>query len=309
MNTDLSPTRNNPGPGQYDLQNAKNLNQHNSQQFSVGKASRSPSVNKSLLGVPGPGNYQSTLVDKRSAPKFGFGSSGRAVVGGSVMANPGPGSYKALEFVGKESPSPSIHAKLSYKAIDKTPGPGAYDASDKNRRTAPSYSPGLEQRKGPGGRHDGPAANHYNPSNAYTTKQAAKWGFGSELRGKDQKTNSPGPGNYQLKPLDFDKDKPRFHMGIKLKPTRGEDVPGAGTYDPNPDKTKKSLPSYSMKQKLGSSLVGGSASPGPGNYEIHSKNKPAAPGYGFGTSTRKGPKGMDVPGPGSYKINCTISDL
>ena len=98
-------------------------------------------------------------------------------------------------------------------------------------------------------------------------------------------------------------------MGIKLRQTVLENVPGAGTYNPAPEKTKKSLPSYSMKQKLGSSLGGGSISPGPGNYEIHSKNKPAAPGYGFGTSTRKGAKGMDVPGPGSYKINCSISDL
>ena len=67
---------------------------------------------------------------------------------GSVMANPGPGSYKPLEFVGKEAPSPSVHAKLSYKPIEatggKTPGPGAYDSSSKNRHTAPSYSPGLE---------------------------------------------------------------------------------------------------------------------------------------------------------------------
>ena len=147
LNNDTSPTRQNPGPGAYDLQNAKNPNQRTSQQFSVGKASRSPAANKSLLGVPGPGNYQTSLVDKRSAPRFGFGSGGRAVVG-SVMTNPGPGSYQALEFVGKEAPSPSVHAKLSYKPIEqtggKTPGPGAYDASAKHRRTAPSYSPGLE---------------------------------------------------------------------------------------------------------------------------------------------------------------------
>jgi hypothetical protein len=64
-----------------------------------------------------------------------------------------------------------------------------------------------------------------------------------------------------------------------------------------------------MGQKLGSSLAGGSISPGPGNYEINSSNKISAPGYGFGTSKRKGPKGLDVPGPGSYKINCSISDL
>ena len=151
------------------------------------------------MGVPGPGNYQSSLVDKRSAPRFGFGSGGRNVMG-SVMANPGPGSYKPLEFVGKEGPGQSMHSKLQYKPIEqtggKTPGPGAYDSSAKNRHTAPAYSPGLEQRKAPGVKADAPAANHYNPSSTFTTKQAAKWGFGSELRGRDQKTLSPGPGNY-----------------------------------------------------------------------------------------------------------------
>jgi hypothetical protein len=66
----------------------------------------------------------------------------------SVMNNPGPGSYKPLEFVGKEAPSPSVHAKLTYKPIEmtggKTPGPGAYESNANNRHTAPAYSPGKE---------------------------------------------------------------------------------------------------------------------------------------------------------------------
>ena len=239
----------------------------------MGKAGRSPTVNKALIGVPGPGNYQSSLVDKKSAPRFGFGSGGRQVMG-SVLNVPGPGSYKPLEFVGKEAPSPSVHAKLTYKPIEqtggKTPGPGTYESTSKNRHTAPSYSPGLEQRKGPGGKTDGPAANHYNPSNSFTTNQAAKWGFGSEMRNNNVKTLSPGPGNYQIKPIAFDQEKPKFHMGIKLKPTKETTaVPGAGTYEPAPEKTKKNLPAYSMKMKLGSSLAGNTLSPGPGNYEVH----------------------------------------
>lgn len=99
--------------------------------------------------TPGPGNYQSSLVDKSAAPRFGFGSGGRAVMG-SVMNAPGPGTYKPLEFVGKEATSSSIHAKLSYKPIEntggKTPGPGTYEgnAHKVGKRTAPAYSPGRE---------------------------------------------------------------------------------------------------------------------------------------------------------------------
>lgn len=120
---------------------------NNTQIFSVGKSGRSPTVNKTQTHFPGPGNYQSSLVDKNAAPRFGFGTGGRAVMN-SVMSVPGPGQYKPLEFVGKEAPAPSVHAKLSYKPIEQTggntPGPGAYESHVKNRRTAPSYSPGLE---------------------------------------------------------------------------------------------------------------------------------------------------------------------
>lgn len=40
-------------------------------------------------------------------------------------------------------------------------------------------------------------------------------------------------------------------MGQKLKDAKEvTTVPGAGTYDPEPEKTKKNLPAYSMKMKL-----------------------------------------------------------
>lgn len=114
----------------------------------------------------------------------------------------------------------------------------------------------------------------------------------------------PGPGNYEIKPRAFNSENPRFFMGQKLKDAKEVTVvPGAGTYDPSHEKTKKNLPAYSMKMKLNSSLDTNSISPGPGNYDFTAKNKPLAPQYGFGTSTRKAPKGMAVPGPGSYKIN------
>lgn len=54
-------------------------------------------------------------------------------------------------------------------------------------------------------------------------------------------------------------------------------VPGAGSYNPAHESTKKQLPSYSMKQKLGSSLGSDNKVPGPGNYEASLKNKRNAP--------------------------------
>jgi len=63
------------------------------------------------LNVPGPGNYQSSLVDKTAAPKFGFGSEKRDGMA-SKHNFPGPGQYVAPNLTGKEGKSSSIHAKI-----------------------------------------------------------------------------------------------------------------------------------------------------------------------------------------------------
>lgn len=47
---------------------------------------------------PGPGNYEMSLNDKRSSPKFGFGSSTRGKLNGNNV--PGPGAYKINSSIG-----------------------------------------------------------------------------------------------------------------------------------------------------------------------------------------------------------------
>jgi len=79
--------------------------------------------------------------------------------------------------------------------------------------------------------------------------------------------------------LAFEIEKPRFHVGVRTKdPKPTTVVPGAGAYDPKTDYTKKNLPSYSMKIKLGSSLASSTTYvPGPGNYNSSMTNKRASP--------------------------------
>lgn len=44
-------------------------------------------------------------------------------------------------------------------------------------------------------------------------------------------------------------------MGEKIKDLKANTtVPGAGTYDPKPSALQKTMPAFSMKAKLGSSL-------------------------------------------------------
>ena len=57
-------------------------------------------------------------------------------------------------------------------------------------------------------------------------------------------------------------------MGLKLKDSHSTklNVPGAGSYDPSPDKITKKSPGYSMGAKLKSELVKDTKVPGPGAY-------------------------------------------
>ena len=100
---------------------------------------------------------------------------------------------------------------------------------------------------------------------------------------------SPGPGSYVHKSVCFDVEKPKFHVGTKLADLKPSVMtPGAGSYDPTHHFSKKNLPSYSMKMKLGSSLTSSNGFvPGPGNYSVSLGNKKASPQYGFGSSTRE----------------------
>ena len=100
-------------------------------------------------------------------------------------------------------------------------------------------------------------------------------------------------------------------MGAKISPLKSATiVPAPGTYNPDASKVMKTLPRFSMKAKLGSSLVGNSFAPGPGNYEVHLKNKHAAPKFGFGSSKRVDMGSTSIsPGPGSYAIASLVGNV
>ena len=76
-------------------------------------------------------------------------------------------------------------------------------------------------------------------------------------------------------------------MGNKLPELKSNTkVPAPGTYDPSISFISRNEPAFSMKARHGDSLLLKSLGPGPGNYEIHLKNKRDAPKFGFGSSKR-----------------------
>lgn len=257
----------------------------------MGNSTRLPQVARGQEMNPGPANYTISLLNKASAPKFGFGSSQREAMGGKESGSfPGPGQYVAQSMMsGSKS---SIHAKLEYKTIQNTagdtPGPSAYELTLKNKHSYPAYKLGTEKRDTSSGKHVGPASNTYLPSMSFTSKAAAKWGFGSETRQAMGKSGqSPGPDSYALKSMSFDSEKPRFHVGMRLSPSKETTVvPGPGNYNPDMSKVQKSMPKFSMKVKLGSSLGNDNFGPAPGQYDSHLNNRTSAPKFGFGSSKR-----------------------
>ena len=168
---------------------------------------------------------------------------------------PGPGAYTHQSKCGQEGKANSMHCKLEYKPIEKTggftPGPGSYEFNANNKKKEPVWGTGTEKRAEMA--KTGmvvPAPNAYKPSLSMTQKNEARWVFGSEQRkGPVEKSSiAPGPGNYALEPMAFDHKKPRFHVGQKIAPLKGNTtVPGAGAYNPIPENTISKQPIYSMK--------------------------------------------------------------
>ena len=107
LRNDMSPMKNIPGPGQYDLQNKDNANFKNSKKFSVGTSQRGSLTNRSL-NVPGPGNYQDSLYHKNQSPRYGFGSGKRPAMGKGTFS-PGPGAYPTKNITGNEGNKNTLH--------------------------------------------------------------------------------------------------------------------------------------------------------------------------------------------------------
>lgn len=104
-------------------------------------------------GIPGPGGHSPDYrALKTAAPRFGFGSEVRRDSAVDKLKwTPGPGTYAIPTVIGKEGPSKTLHAALTYspelKEHMKKPGPGAYDGDVlKTRKADPQYKLGTGQR-------------------------------------------------------------------------------------------------------------------------------------------------------------------
>ena len=65
------------------------------------KAKLGSSLGTTTAYVPGPGNYQLAMHNKRQSPKFGFGSSTRDTGTKTKLNVPGPGAYMVNSTIGQ----------------------------------------------------------------------------------------------------------------------------------------------------------------------------------------------------------------
>jgi hypothetical protein len=128
---------------------------------------------------------------------------------------------------------------------------------------------------------------------------------------------TPGPNAYKLASKAV--EGPKFFLGLKLEntstigvavnQTRGN--PGAGTYSGDFTKIKKREAAFSIKGRHAD--LKSMAVPGPGTYTTApmqgSPDKRRNETFRIGTSKRDGLKDDGVPGPGSYKIPCSIAEM
>ena len=302
-----------PGPGAYSLNSTLTK--------SLGKFGTSnkwvPLVSKLILSNPGPGQYTDSKEDtlKKSAPKYGFGSSTRTEEKSTKIRQlfPGPGHYSSQTNLGHEAPKYSLVSRrpdTAPRAGRNSPGPGNYNPTDSFTKTQmPKCKFGNSIRKDLK-RDASPSPDAYSINKLDSRKHnSPSFGFGSSNRKPLSETSfSPGPGNYSIPSKITEKNG--YYMGAKISDLKKDQYPGPGNYNPEVKLSKQGSPNYA----IGTSSRGASnkyleSVPGPGNYNYYNPSLDKGPKVKIGTETREHNIKNETPGPGAYKIPVKIMDV
>jgi len=295
-----------------------------------------------IASTPGPSNYNpsnkfNNLSNTKKAPSY-------SIYGKNYSKNnlnhPGPGQYELNQKNIKPHGNSIAKAKREYNLLSSnylttssttdgvknlnTPGPGRYKSEyetiQKNAEKK-GFIIGKDKRKltetntntcGPG--------DYLNEKNMTTFKSKGMAYTLNKAKRPDLYCDTintlcttPGPGRYQTN--ESTKYNKGCSFGLKTNLTALES-PGPGQYDNDNKITKPDQAKYkfSHSKKLDPSLyLIGPSSPGPGRYNEHYqmidnsvKNGKAIK---IGSDKRfKDDKGL-TPGPGTYKIPCSIRNL
>jgi len=302
-----------PGPGNYNLRTDKDLSVPSS---IFGHQKRIDTDIKNSNGSPGPAKYYANNLENTTNvkhPQYSFGREKR--ITDNINDNPGPGSYKYKEYIGKEGKKPTIGLKMKSKSMVHLPGPGQYETNnyDSVLKKLPDIKIGKAKRF-INNSQDNPGPGQYNNADQlkYVRLNKPSWKIGTSTRKPlNDVGDSPGPGQYNIG-KNIGEGAPQYSMRIKDNGDGNRFItPGPGRYNDDLNNLRH-YPSW----KIGTSKRDDSLKrqikdgfPGPGSYENNNNHLLSKPKYGFGTQKRYKDKYNDNPGPGSYHIPCSIVEV
>lgn len=305
--------RSKPGPGAYTSRSTLGKTMG-----TFGKSQKGmPLASKLVISNPGPGQYPPSSSDiyKKSAPRYGFGSSKRGNDSQikQKKLSPGPGQYGFGNKMGEAAPKYTLTPRRpdTTPAVGRSsPGPGNYNPDDRfSKNKSPNFKFGSSTRRN--NRKDmGPSPDSYSVGGLDSRKKSSpSFGFGSSKRPALSQTGfTPGPGNYNHQPKIVEKNA--YYMGSKLKNREKDTVPGPGNYNPDEKYNKTKSPDY----RFGSSPKGTGNKqkelvPGPGSYKYYNPALDKGPHVKIGSEIRGKDLKSDTPGPGAYRIPVKIIDV
>lgn len=329
-----------PGVGSYDTE--KKINQ-NAPKYSFSKyVPRSTLiVNNATIDIsevaslPGPGRYSSNPNNlKKKAPSYSI--SGKSTYRNN-NTNPGPGQYDTTKGIvpkgmGSVSKAKRNFAFTSNGTLNKssmggnqTPGPGRYNSTQNSTFiNSKGFKIGSDKRKLTDVNNNNPGPGNYITSkNSDTFSNPNKKGFGIGKAAKkglyDSKTDivdTPGPGRYNSNKTEFSGQK-GFKFGLTSHNVSTTiNTPGPGQYDLSTMDIEKSRAyggkfSKSKREEVLKDLVNPST-PGPGRYSSTNDNLSSLKGgksVVIGKDKRMKNENSITPGPGQYRIPCSIRDM
>jgi len=195
-----------PGPGAY----APGLvDKTRGPTYRMGSASRDGTSSSNRIGSPGPGAYNPEHTKGNKNVKIGTSVRSPLSAGGYT---PGPGAYDYKTKVGegpKHVMNPRRQDVVKSQNDRYTPGPGAYSPSvNLTKNTNSTYRMGTSSRGNFYGNNASPGPGQYNLNK---NGKGPQWGFGSEQRGNNVKSGTPGPGHYDHK--HYVGDVPKYVYG------------------------------------------------------------------------------------------------
>lgn len=151
------------------------------------------SISREAIEKPAPNVYfpKDITSKKSNTPAYVFGS-GKRMELSKVAASPGPGTYDQPK---DKSIAMLITGRPEDPKKDNFPGPGSYNPGrNATDRGSPSYKVGISQRGAEFGKRGPPGPGTYDA--LYDPKKKISSGivFGSEKRGNERKSETPGPG-------------------------------------------------------------------------------------------------------------------